>query len=87
MDNANTRFDPDLIHAIFKLVWSRTALEREKNEGADPLECENKSHARWLMIMPLVSNTLVDAGRSCNIKEKSAHFRKIEETSMNCVKT
>eukprot|EP00261_Vitis_vinifera_P040876 XP_019082119.1 PREDICTED: uncharacterized protein LOC100253596 isoform X1 [Vitis vinifera] len=40
MDNANTRFDPDLIHAIFKLVWSRTALEREKNEGADPLECE-----------------------------------------------
>ncbi|XP_057971239.1 protein MHF2 homolog [Malania oleifera] len=32
MDNA---FDPDLIHAIFKLVWSRRALEREKIEGSD----------------------------------------------------
>ncbi|XP_074287656.1 protein MHF2 homolog isoform X2 [Silene latifolia] len=28
-------FDPDLIHAIFKLVWRRKAYEREKNEGID----------------------------------------------------
>ncbi|KAF3438655.1 hypothetical protein FNV43_RR21419 [Rhamnella rubrinervis] len=33
-------FDPDLIHAIFKLVWSRRALEGEKNEGADAWGCE-----------------------------------------------
>ncbi|XP_015882399.1 protein MHF2 homolog [Ziziphus jujuba] len=33
-------FDPDLIHAIFKLVWTRRALEREKNEGADAFGCE-----------------------------------------------
>ncbi|KAH7858649.1 hypothetical protein Vadar_026261 [Vaccinium darrowii] len=33
-------FDPDLIHAIFKLVWSRRALQREKNEGAQTLEGE-----------------------------------------------
>ncbi|GAB4860579.1 FANCM-MHF complex subunit Mhf2 [Ancistrocladus abbreviatus] len=33
-------FDPDLIHAIFKLVWRRRALEREKNECIDALESE-----------------------------------------------
>ncbi|KAK9278337.1 hypothetical protein L1049_027902 [Liquidambar formosana] len=33
-------FDPDLIHAIFKLIWSRRALERERNEGAEALDCE-----------------------------------------------
>ncbi|KAJ9163828.1 hypothetical protein P3X46_023456 [Hevea brasiliensis] len=33
-------FDPDLIRAIFKLVWGRRALEREKNEGADAVDCE-----------------------------------------------
>ncbi|KAF8369844.1 hypothetical protein HHK36_015689 [Tetracentron sinense] len=33
-------FDSDLIHAIFKLVWSRRALEREKNEGTMNLDCE-----------------------------------------------
>ncbi|KAF4351302.1 hypothetical protein F8388_010856 [Cannabis sativa] len=33
-------FDPDLIHAIFKLVWNKRSLEREKNEGADALDCE-----------------------------------------------
>ncbi|XP_024025609.1 protein MHF2 homolog [Morus notabilis] len=33
-------FDPDLIHSIFKLVWTRRALEREKNESADALDSE-----------------------------------------------
>ncbi|KAK9726704.1 hypothetical protein RND81_05G231900 [Saponaria officinalis] len=33
-------FDADLIHAIFKLVWRRKALEREKNEGIDNLDIE-----------------------------------------------
>ncbi|GAV83972.1 CENP-X domain-containing protein [Cephalotus follicularis] len=33
-------FHPDLIHAIFKHVWTRRALEREKNEGADAIDCE-----------------------------------------------
>ncbi|PON72353.1 Centromere protein X [Parasponia andersonii] len=33
-------FDPDLIHAIFKLVWTRGALKREKNEDANALDCE-----------------------------------------------
>ncbi|XP_058193866.1 protein MHF2 homolog isoform X1 [Rhododendron vialii] len=37
--DANT-FDPDLIHAIFKLVWNRRALQRGKNEGAEALEGE-----------------------------------------------
>ncbi|KAL5544036.1 hypothetical protein UlMin_007820 [Ulmus minor] len=36
----NVSFDLDLIHAIFKLVWSRRALEREKLEGADALDTE-----------------------------------------------
>ncbi|GLT73189.1 hypothetical protein SLA2020_450650 [Shorea laevis] len=31
-------FDPDLIHAIFKLVWTRRALERQRNESADALD-------------------------------------------------
>ncbi|XP_052182532.1 protein MHF2 homolog isoform X2 [Diospyros lotus] len=35
-----TTFDPDLIHAIFKLVWSRRALEREKNDCIEALEGE-----------------------------------------------
>ncbi|XP_065874258.1 protein MHF2 homolog [Euphorbia lathyris] len=39
MEEENT-FDPDLIHAIFKLVWSRRALEREKNEGTDAMDRE-----------------------------------------------
>ncbi|XP_012079943.1 protein MHF2 homolog [Jatropha curcas] len=33
-------FDPDLVHAIFKLVWSKRALEREKNEVTDAMDCE-----------------------------------------------
>ncbi|XP_010250963.1 PREDICTED: uncharacterized protein LOC104593026 isoform X2 [Nelumbo nucifera] len=33
-------FDPDLMHAIFKLVWKRRSLEREKKEGTDNLEGE-----------------------------------------------
>ncbi|XP_062169899.1 protein MHF2 homolog [Alnus glutinosa] len=33
-----TTFDHDLIHAIFKLVWTRRALERQRNEGADALD-------------------------------------------------
>ncbi|KAL8111574.1 protein MHF2 homolog [Apium graveolens] len=33
-------FDPDLIHAIFKLNWSKKALERERNEGVDPVTDE-----------------------------------------------
>ncbi|KNA18670.1 hypothetical protein SOVF_068590 [Spinacia oleracea] len=33
-------FDPDLIHAIFKLVWRKKAFEREKNEGIDTLDHE-----------------------------------------------
>ncbi|KAG2676022.1 hypothetical protein I3760_12G033000 [Carya illinoinensis] len=39
MEDANT-FDPDLVHAIFKLVWNRRALERERNEGADALDIQ-----------------------------------------------
>ncbi|KAG6633219.1 protein MHF2 homolog isoform X1 [Carya illinoinensis] len=41
MEDANT-FDPDLVHAIFKLVWNRRALERERNEGADGLDIQEK---------------------------------------------
>ncbi|XP_038879196.1 protein MHF2 homolog isoform X2 [Benincasa hispida] len=33
-------FHPDLIHAIFKLEWSRRSLEREKNENPDAMDCE-----------------------------------------------
>ncbi|CAK9144592.1 unnamed protein product [Ilex paraguariensis] len=33
-------FDPDLIHAIFKYVWRKRALEREKDEGAETTEVE-----------------------------------------------
>ncbi|KAF5743711.1 centromere protein X isoform X1 [Tripterygium wilfordii] len=33
-------FDPDLIHAIFKHVWSRRTLEREGKEGDDVTERE-----------------------------------------------
>ncbi|KAH9610921.1 hypothetical protein KSS87_008840 [Heliosperma pusillum] len=33
-------FDPDLIHAIFKLVWRRKADERERNEGIDTADLE-----------------------------------------------
>ncbi|KAJ4959948.1 hypothetical protein NE237_019858 [Protea cynaroides] len=33
-------FDPELIRAIFKLVWSRRALERERNEGTENLDGE-----------------------------------------------
>ncbi|KAF3971663.1 hypothetical protein CMV_004758 [Castanea mollissima] len=40
MEDENNTFDPDLIHAIFKLVWTRRALERERNNVADALDCE-----------------------------------------------
>ncbi|KAJ8431404.1 hypothetical protein Cgig2_004436 [Carnegiea gigantea] len=33
-------FDPNLVHAIFKLIWRRKALEREKNEGAENIDPE-----------------------------------------------
>ncbi|KAJ6977629.1 centromere protein X-like isoform X1 [Populus alba x Populus x berolinensis] len=33
-------FDPALIQAIFKHIWTRRALEREKNEGNDGTDCE-----------------------------------------------
>lgn len=33
-------FDPGLIQAIFKHIWTRRALEREKNEGNDGTDCE-----------------------------------------------
>ncbi|XP_021908909.1 protein MHF2 homolog [Carica papaya] len=35
-----TTFDPDLIHAIFKHVWSRRAHERERNEATGIIDCE-----------------------------------------------
>ncbi|CAB4280655.1 unnamed protein product [Prunus armeniaca] len=33
-------FEPDLVDAIFKLVWSNRALERQMIEGTDALDCE-----------------------------------------------
>ncbi|KAI3897133.1 hypothetical protein MKX03_025995 [Papaver bracteatum] len=39
MENQHT-FDPDLIHAIFKLVWNRKSIEREINEGTNNLDTE-----------------------------------------------
>ncbi|TXG50820.1 hypothetical protein EZV62_023344 [Acer yangbiense] len=33
-------FDPDLIHAIFKHVWTKRSLERERNGGNDALDSE-----------------------------------------------
>ncbi|KAK4776604.1 hypothetical protein SAY86_005292 [Trapa natans] len=33
-------FDPDLIHAIFKNVWTRRAQERARNEAEDVIEGE-----------------------------------------------
>ncbi|KAM5571844.1 protein MHF2 [Rosa sericea] len=36
----NHTFETDLIHAIFKLVWSRRALERQLLEGTDALDGE-----------------------------------------------
>ncbi|KAJ6418164.1 hypothetical protein OIU84_001535 [Salix udensis] len=33
-------FDPGLIQAIFKHIWTRRALEREKNEGNDGTDGE-----------------------------------------------
>ncbi|XP_077228862.1 centromere protein X [Tasmannia lanceolata] len=34
-------FDPDLIHSIFKVVWSRRkTLGRERNEGVEILDVE-----------------------------------------------
>ncbi|XP_059642009.1 protein MHF2 homolog [Cornus florida] len=38
-------FDPVLIQAIFKLVWSRTAHARERNEGTEALENEVQAGA------------------------------------------
>ncbi|KAI3885033.1 hypothetical protein MKW98_002425 [Papaver atlanticum] len=39
MEDQHT-LDPDLIHAIFKLVWNRKSLERERNEGTNNLDSE-----------------------------------------------
>ncbi|XP_026442355.1 protein MHF2 homolog isoform X2 [Papaver somniferum] len=39
MEDQNT-FDSDLIHAIFKLVWNRKSIERERNEGTNNLDSE-----------------------------------------------
>nr|XP_011464179.1 PREDICTED: centromere protein X isoform X2 [Fragaria vesca subsp. vesca] len=36
----NQTFETDLIHAIFKLVWSRRALERQLVEGTEALDGE-----------------------------------------------
>ncbi|XP_052182533.1 uncharacterized protein LOC127795114 isoform X3 [Diospyros lotus] len=44
-----TTFDPDLIHAIFKLVWSRRALEREKNDCIEALEGEVRISLAFLI--------------------------------------
>ncbi|KAI3435316.1 WD_REPEATS_REGION domain-containing protein [Psidium guajava] len=33
-------FDPELIHSIFKSVWMRMALERERNEASDAMDNE-----------------------------------------------
>ncbi|XP_050223517.1 protein MHF2 homolog [Mercurialis annua] len=33
-------FDPDLILAIFKTIWTRRSLERERNEAANAMDCE-----------------------------------------------
>ncbi|KAL5750664.1 hypothetical protein ACOSP7_025267 [Xanthoceras sorbifolium] len=33
-------FDPDLIHAIFKHVWTRRYLDRERNGGNGAMESE-----------------------------------------------
>ncbi|XP_047314461.1 protein MHF2 homolog [Impatiens glandulifera] len=35
-----TTFEPDLINAIFKIIWKRNALKREKNEGAGTSEAD-----------------------------------------------
>ncbi|KAJ0104664.1 hypothetical protein Patl1_18191 [Pistacia atlantica] len=33
-------FYPDLIHAIFKQIWTGRFLERERNGGNDATDCE-----------------------------------------------
>ncbi|KAF9603031.1 hypothetical protein IFM89_033756 [Coptis chinensis] len=39
MENQTT-FDPDLIHAIFKHVWTKKSLERERLEAPENLNNE-----------------------------------------------
>ncbi|KDO36201.1 hypothetical protein CISIN_1g033891mg [Citrus sinensis] len=39
-----TTFDSDLIHAIFKHIWTRRSLERERNGGTDAMESEFLLH-------------------------------------------
>ncbi|XAR50266.1 hypothetical protein NMG60_11004547 [Bertholletia excelsa] len=36
----DVEFDPDLIHAVFKHVWKRRSLEREKNEVTETVDGE-----------------------------------------------
>ncbi|GKV41936.1 hypothetical protein SLE2022_376170 [Rubroshorea leprosula] len=33
-------FDPDLIHAIFKQIWTKRAKERERNQSIDAVDAE-----------------------------------------------
>ncbi|KVH98973.1 protein MHF2 homolog [Cynara cardunculus var. scolymus] len=36
-------FDQDLIYAIFKMVWSKKTIEREKNEDGETSKAEERA--------------------------------------------
>ncbi|GJZ78145.1 protein MHF2 [Tanacetum coccineum] len=39
----NNKFDQDLIYAIFKMIWTKKAIEREKNEDAEYSKPEERA--------------------------------------------
>ncbi|XP_052182528.1 protein MHF2 homolog isoform X1 [Diospyros lotus] len=71
-----TTFDPDLIHAIFKLVWSRRALEREKNDCIEALEGEVRISLAFLIQWAIglySTRNAVTAGMSKKSRPTSAN--------------
>ncbi|KAJ4712467.1 centromere protein X [Melia azedarach] len=50
-------FDPDLIHAIFKQIWTRRSLERERNGGTDIMESEQIGAGTSKKNRPTSANT------------------------------
>ncbi|XP_058102053.1 protein MHF2 homolog isoform X3 [Magnolia sinica] len=72
-------FDPDLIHAIFKFVWSTKTPERERNEDVEIVDIEvgAGTSKKNRPATEAVQRAAIIAEAEGNVKIEATHLERI----------
>ncbi|KAI3981747.1 hypothetical protein MKX01_027732 [Papaver californicum] len=80
MEDQNT-FDPDLIHAIFKLVWNRRSLagtsKKNRTTTANANALKMSSELLWLFIAEAVQRVATISDAEGASKIEATHLERI----------